>query len=100
MKILKRILIALGVLVLLVLIVAAFVGNDFSVQREVTVNKPKAEVFNYVKMVGNQKILAYGKRKIQMQKWKQAELTVPLALYQNGIAKSGKLEKENNKLLL
>ena len=63
MKILKRILIGLGVLVLLVLIVAAFVGNDFSVQREVTINKPKAEVFNYVKMVGNQKNFSVWQKK-------------------------------------
>src|SRR5215217_3543317 len=54
MKILKYIGIALVALIALVLIVAAVAPKDFSVQRSVTVNKPKSEVFPYVKMLKNQ----------------------------------------------
>lgn len=54
MKILKYIGIALVALIALVLIVAAIAPKDFSVQRSVTVNKPKSEVFPFVKMLKNQ----------------------------------------------
>ncbi|MFL6467387.1 MAG: SRPBCC family protein [Pyrinomonadaceae bacterium] len=54
----KKILIAI-ILVALVLVVgvaiAAFVSpTDFKVERAVTINRPKAEVFNYVKLLKNQ----------------------------------------------
>lgn len=47
-----------GVVLLLVVIVAVLVfitPGDFKVEREITINKPKADVFNYVKLVKNQK---------------------------------------------
>ena len=55
----KKILIVLGGLVVLALVAAlALVGlapQEFGVEREVVVNKPKAEVFDYVKLLKNQK---------------------------------------------
>jgi len=54
MKILKRIFFVLIGIVALVLIAALFVNGDYAVVREVTINKPKSEVFNYVKYVKNQ----------------------------------------------
>jgi hypothetical protein len=54
MKILKMILIVVGVLIGLVLITAVFVKKEMSAEREVTINKTKAEVFNYVKYLKNQ----------------------------------------------
>src|SRR5437762_3528211 len=54
MKILKIIGIAVVALIALVLIVAAIAPKDFGVQRSVTVNKPKSEVFGYVKYLKNQ----------------------------------------------
>jgi uncharacterized protein YndB with AHSA1/START domain len=54
MKILKFILIGLAGIVALILIVAAFAKKDYAVVREITINKPKQEVFNYVKFLKNQ----------------------------------------------
>ena len=42
------------VLIALVLIVAAFVKKDYAVQREVVINKPKQQVFDYIKYIKNQ----------------------------------------------
>lgn len=54
MRILKKILIALAILVSVFLIVALFVKKDYAVEREITINKPKQEVFGYVKLLKNQ----------------------------------------------
>lgn len=53
----KKILIGLLAIVLILIAVVAVVSfispTDFRVEREVTINKPKAEVFAYVKMLKN-----------------------------------------------
>ena len=54
MKILKRILLVLLAIIGLVLITALFVKKDMHAEREVLINKPKSEVFNYVKYLKNQ----------------------------------------------
>lgn len=54
MKILKFILIAIIGIVALLMIVALFTAKDYSAIREVTINKPKSEVFEYVKLLKNQ----------------------------------------------
>ena len=54
MKILKRILLVLVVLIAVPLIVALFVNKDYAVEKEVTINKPKEEVFNYIRFLKNQ----------------------------------------------
>lgn len=54
MKILKRILLILAILIALPLIVALFVNKNYAVEKEVTINKPKQEVFDYVKLLKNQ----------------------------------------------
>lgn len=54
MKILKTILYIVLGLVAVVLIVALFVKKDFSVEREITIHRPKSEVFDYVKFLKNQ----------------------------------------------
>ena len=54
MKILKKILIALGIIIAIPLILAVFVKKDYTVVRDITINKPKQEVFNYVKSLKNQ----------------------------------------------
>jgi hypothetical protein len=54
----KKILGIIGGLLLLVVIVLAVLviitPSDFKVEREVTINKPKAEVFDYVRLLKNQ----------------------------------------------
>ena len=54
MKILKTILITVGILIAIPLIVSLFVKKDYEVEREITINKPKEEVFDYVKLLKNQ----------------------------------------------
>jgi len=41
-------------LVVLALVTALFVKKDYTVEREVTINKPKTQVFEYVKYLKNQ----------------------------------------------
>jgi len=54
MKALKIIgLVLVGIIVLL-LITGLFVDGNYAVEREVTINKPKQEVFDYVKYLKNQ----------------------------------------------
>jgi len=54
MNVLKIILIGVVVIIGLVLIIALFVKNDYTIKREVTINKPAAEVFDYIRYVKNQ----------------------------------------------
>jgi Polyketide cyclase / dehydrase and lipid transport len=54
MKILKKILTFIGIFIGLVMIAAIFVKREYSVEREVVINKPKQQVFEYVKLLKNQ----------------------------------------------
>lgn len=54
MRTLKKILIAIVIIIAIPLVIALFVKKDYSVEREITINKPKQEVFNYVKYLKNQ----------------------------------------------
>jgi hypothetical protein len=54
MKILIGIIIALGCIVVLLLIIGLFVKKDYSVAKEVIVNKSKSVVFEYLKFLKNQ----------------------------------------------
>jgi predicted small secreted protein len=54
MKVVKKILIGIAIVIAIPLIVALFVKKEYTIEREITINKPKAEVFNYVKFLKNQ----------------------------------------------
>ena len=54
MKTVKKILIVLAVIVAIPLVLALFVSNEYTVQRSVQINKPRQDVFNYVKYLKNQ----------------------------------------------
>lgn len=54
MKILKIVLLVIAILIAIPLITALFVKKEYTVEREVTINKPKQEVFDYVKYLKNQ----------------------------------------------
>lgn len=54
MKILKKILTIAAILIAIPLVVAVFVKKEYSVERTITINKPKEEVFNYVRHLKNQ----------------------------------------------
>ena len=51
---LKIILLVVAILIAIPLIIALFVKKEYVVEREVTINKPKQEVFDYVKYLKNQ----------------------------------------------
>lgn len=54
MKILKWLLIIVLSIAAIVLISAIFIDKEFSLSKEVVVNKPKQQVFDYVKLIKNQ----------------------------------------------
>lgn len=54
MKILKIIGIVILVVIVLLLIIAAFVKKEIKIEKEVIINKPKEEVFAYIKKLKNQ----------------------------------------------
>ncbi len=54
MKTLKVILVIILVIIAIPLIAALFISKDYTVEREVIINKPKEEVFDYVKYLKNQ----------------------------------------------
>ncbi len=54
MKMIKIILLVLVAIVVIALIAAAFMKKDFNIEKEVTINKPRQEVFDYIKVLKNQ----------------------------------------------
>ncbi|HKG06707.1 MAG TPA: SRPBCC family protein [Pedobacter sp.] len=54
MKILKAFLIVIIGIIVLAMVAALFISKDYAVEREVTINKPKQEVFDYIKLLKNQ----------------------------------------------
>ncbi|QNA46097.1 SRPBCC family protein [Lacibacter sediminis] len=54
MKILKNILLAILGIIVIVLVFALFIDKEFSLSKEIVVNKPKQQVFDYVKLIKNQ----------------------------------------------
>jgi len=54
MKLWKKILIVIAIIIVIPFIVAIFVKGDYIIQREIAIKKPKAEVFDYLKLLKNQ----------------------------------------------
>ncbi|NBA88357.1 polyketide cyclase [Emticicia sp. CRIBPO] len=54
MKVVKKILIGLLGIVAILLITGLFIKKDYAVHREIVINKPKQEVFDYIKLLKNQ----------------------------------------------
>jgi hypothetical protein len=54
MKVLKKIGIGIIGLIVILLIAAIFIPKDYTVKVSTTINKPRKEVFDYVKLVKNQ----------------------------------------------
>ncbi len=54
MKILKKIFLVVAILIAIPLIAALFIKNEYSVERQIVINKPKHQVFDYVKHIKNQ----------------------------------------------
>ncbi len=54
MRIIKTILKIIVALVVILLVAALFLSKDYTVEKSITINKPKTEVFNYIKSLKNQ----------------------------------------------
>ena len=54
MKIVLYVLLALAIIIVIALIVAIFVKKDYAIVREIIINRPKQEVFDYIKNLKNQ----------------------------------------------
>ncbi len=54
MKILKIFIIVIIIIVAIPMVAAFFVENDYAVEREITIDKPVQEVFDYIKYLKNQ----------------------------------------------
>ena len=54
MKTLRKVLMVIAVIIAIPLIAALFVKKEYGVEREVIINKPNQEVFDYIKMLKNQ----------------------------------------------
>lgn len=54
MNFLKTILVFLGSIIALLLVIALFVKKEFALEKTVIIQKPKEDVFNYLKMIRNQ----------------------------------------------
>ncbi|TGD58830.1 SRPBCC family protein [Flavobacterium humi] len=54
MKIVKKIVLALVVLIVLAAIAGLFMKKDFAIEREIVINQPKDSVFKFLKFVKNQ----------------------------------------------
>jgi len=54
MSILLKILLVIGILVIIVLILAFFIKKEYAIERNITINKPKKQVFDYIKYIKNQ----------------------------------------------
>lgn len=54
MNIIKKILLGLFGIIVLALLIALFLPKEYAVEREITINKPKDSVFNYIKYLKNQ----------------------------------------------
>lgn len=55
MKIIKITLLTIVTISALLLIIALFLPKDYNVSRSIVIHRPQAEVFNYVKIIDNQK---------------------------------------------
>lgn len=54
MKIVKIVLLIVVVLAAALFVIGLFIKKDYVISRQVTINKPKQEVFNYIKFLKNQ----------------------------------------------
>ena len=59
MKIVKRIIIVIAVIIAVLLITALFVKKEYSVEKQITINRPESEVFEYIKYLKNQDNYSY-----------------------------------------
>lgn len=102
MKILKTIGLTIGGLIALVLIIALFVNKKYEVVREITINKPQEEVFDYIKQIKNQDNYSVWARKDPNMKkeYRGADATVGfVSAWDSEMKDVGKGEQEIKKIV-
>jgi len=95
MKTIKIIFIVIGVIVVIPLAIAVFVNTEYHVKRDVIIDKPRNEVFNYVRFLKNQdRFNKWVMADPEMQKdFRGTDGAVGCVYYWNG-EKAGKGEQE------
>ena len=90
MKLLKKIILVIVAIILIFLVIALFVDRNYSVERNVIINKPIAEVFDYVRYLKNQDNFSkWAMMDPEMQKWYRGTDGQP------GFVSAWKSEKKN-----
>jgi len=100
MNILIKILIVIGALVALLLIAALFIKKEYNIVREITINKPKTEVFGCVGHLKNQDNYSKWVRMDPNMKkdFRGTDGTVGFIYAWDGNKKAGKGEQEIKKI--
>lgn len=100
MRIIKKILLFIVAIIALFLIVALFVSKDYKVEKSITINKPKTEIFNYIKSLKNQDNFSkWARLDPSMKKTsKGVDETVGFTTMWEGNDKVGKGEQEIKKI--
>ncbi|MEA5428919.1 SRPBCC family protein [Arcicella lustrica] len=102
MKIAKKILLSLAILIAVLLLVALFTQKDYVVEREISINKPKKEVFDYIKYLKNQnEYSVWAKMDPAMKKeFKGTDATVGfVSAWESDSADVGQGEQEIKKII-
>lgn len=96
MKILKIILIVIAVIIAIPLVAALFMDKGYAIEREITITRPEAVVFDYVKHIRNQdKYSVWNMKDPNMkQEAKGTDGTVGFVNYWNGNDDVGEGEQE------
>src|SRR5688572_18337268 len=96
MKILKKVLIVIAIIIDIPLIVALFVKGDYAEERHVVINKPKQEVFDYIKHIKNQdNYSVWAQKDPDMKKeYKGTDATVGFVSAWDGNKEVGRGEQE------
>jgi len=101
MKIVKRVLLVAAIIIAIPLIAALFLKKDYSVECEIMINKPKQEVFDYVKYLKNQNEYSkWGRMDPNMKTTYVGEDGMAGFIFKwEGNAESGKGEEEIKKII-
>ncbi|SFE96477.1 Polyketide cyclase / dehydrase and lipid transport [Chitinophaga sp. CF118] len=88
-------------LIVLLLIVALFIKKKYTIEREIVINKPKQEVFNYIRMLKNQDYFSkWVMTDPNMKKeFKGTDGTVGFVYAWEGNKQAGKGEQEITKIM-
>lgn len=100
MFMMKKVLYFILGLIALVLLVALFMPKDYAVEREIVINKPKAEVYDYLESLRNQTQWSVWARLDPNMKteYKGTDRTVGFTYFWEGNDKVGKGEQEITKI--